>query len=221
MDLSYRRSERLARSVLREKREPQAGPASCLSNAASKEYDASGEGVICSETNTETTAKGEVVEGLVKVVGDGVDGGSVAGAGEGDVGEFSAAAFGEVVGAVAGGALGAVNREGVAVVEVFVVDLLTGEVDVTAVVGGEGEGLVVVVDVGDGAALAGDEVALVVGGEGDNLVPDGVGAAAGGPPPSAGWSRSGWVSLSSIATRNERPAWRRSSARRPWPSAAT
>jgi hypothetical protein len=63
-DLWYRRNERLARSVLREKREPQVGPASCLSNPASKEYDASGEGVICSETNTETTAKGEVDEGL-------------------------------------------------------------------------------------------------------------------------------------------------------------
>jgi RNA-directed DNA polymerase len=63
-DLWYRRNERLARSVLREKREPQAGPASCLSNPASKEYDASGEGVICPETNTEATAKGEVVEGL-------------------------------------------------------------------------------------------------------------------------------------------------------------
>jgi RNA-directed DNA polymerase len=64
VDLWFYRKERPSRSVSREKREPQAGPASCLSNAASKEYNASGEGVICSETNTETTAKGEVVEGL-------------------------------------------------------------------------------------------------------------------------------------------------------------
>jgi hypothetical protein len=63
-DLWNRRNERLARSLLREKREPQAGPASCLSNPASKEYDASGEGVNCPETKTEATAKGEVVEGL-------------------------------------------------------------------------------------------------------------------------------------------------------------
>ena len=38
---------------------------------------------------------GEVVDGLVEGVGDGVDGGLVAGAGQGDVGEFAAAALGE------------------------------------------------------------------------------------------------------------------------------
>ena len=64
MNLWYQRSERLARSVLREKREPQAGPASGLSNSASKNSDANGEGVLLSATETETTAEGEVEEGL-------------------------------------------------------------------------------------------------------------------------------------------------------------
>ncbi len=58
------RVERPTRSVPREKREPQAGVASCLSNSASKEPDASGEGVNLLEPKTETTATGEVVEGL-------------------------------------------------------------------------------------------------------------------------------------------------------------
>ena len=43
MDLLYYRGERPLRSVLREKREPQAGPASCLSNAASIVQEASGD----------------------------------------------------------------------------------------------------------------------------------------------------------------------------------
>jgi hypothetical protein len=43
---------------------------------------------------------GDVVDGLVVVVGDGVNGRAVAGAGEGDVGELPAAAFGDDVGDV-------------------------------------------------------------------------------------------------------------------------
>ena len=64
VDLWVHRDERPSRSVPRETREPQAGPASCLSNSASKDQDASGDGVIISEPKTETTAQGEGVAGL-------------------------------------------------------------------------------------------------------------------------------------------------------------
>lgn len=64
MDLWFYRVKRVPRSVPREKREPQAGPASCLSDSASKELDASGEAINSAEPRTETTAQGEVVEGL-------------------------------------------------------------------------------------------------------------------------------------------------------------
>ena len=64
IDLQYFRLERPTRSVSREKREPQAGPASGLSNTASKESNASGEGVVISASSTESTDKGKVEEGL-------------------------------------------------------------------------------------------------------------------------------------------------------------
>ena len=64
IDLWYYRAERPSRSVPRDKREPQAGPASCLSNSASKALDASGDGVNYPEPNTGTTAPGQVVPGL-------------------------------------------------------------------------------------------------------------------------------------------------------------
>lgn len=64
MDLWHHRSERLTRSVPREKREPQAGPASRLSNSASKGCDASGDGVDVPEPNTEAPVSGEGVKGL-------------------------------------------------------------------------------------------------------------------------------------------------------------
>jgi RNA-directed DNA polymerase len=64
VDLLYYRTERALRSVSREKREPQAGPASCLSNSASKTLAASGEAVLCAKSNTEATDNGEVAEGL-------------------------------------------------------------------------------------------------------------------------------------------------------------
>ena len=64
VDLWFYRVERPSRSVPREKREPQAGPASCLSNSASKVPDASGDGVIISEPKIDTPAKGEGVAGL-------------------------------------------------------------------------------------------------------------------------------------------------------------
>ena len=64
VDLWYHRSERLARSVPREKREPQAGPASRLSNSASIVHEASGDGVCLPEPNTKSTVKGEGEEGL-------------------------------------------------------------------------------------------------------------------------------------------------------------
>jgi RNA-directed DNA polymerase len=64
VDLMFFRIERRRGSVSREKREPQAGPASCLSNSASKGADASGETVESSEPNIEVTGQGEVTENL-------------------------------------------------------------------------------------------------------------------------------------------------------------
>ena len=64
VDLWFSRDERPSRSVPRDKCEPQAGVASCLSNTASKELNASGDGVSLPEPNTETPAAGEGVEGL-------------------------------------------------------------------------------------------------------------------------------------------------------------
>lgn len=64
VDLWYFRVERPTRSVSREKREPQAGPATCLSNTASKLPNASGDTVIRVEPNTEANEKGENAEGL-------------------------------------------------------------------------------------------------------------------------------------------------------------
>ena len=64
VDLWYYRKERPTRSVSRERREPQAGPASSLSNTASKGSDASGEDVVLSASNTETPDKGKGETGL-------------------------------------------------------------------------------------------------------------------------------------------------------------
>ena len=64
VDLQYYRVKRPTRSEPREKREPQAGPASCLSNSASREYNASEEAVNADELKTEASVKGEDVEGL-------------------------------------------------------------------------------------------------------------------------------------------------------------
>ncbi len=63
-DLWYFRAKRPARSVSRETREPQAGPASCLSNSASKGSNASEDGLVLPELNIDTPASGEGVEGL-------------------------------------------------------------------------------------------------------------------------------------------------------------
>ena len=64
VDLWFFRLKRPARSVPRERHEPQAGPASGLSNSAPKASTASEDGVVLPALNTETTAKGEGVEGL-------------------------------------------------------------------------------------------------------------------------------------------------------------
>jgi RNA-directed DNA polymerase len=64
VDLWFYRGEQPLRSVPRERREPQAGPASCSSNTASKEQNASGDGVSLPEPKTERSAKGEDLEGL-------------------------------------------------------------------------------------------------------------------------------------------------------------
>src|SRR5947199_10742147 len=63
VDLLYFRLKRPSRSVSRDKREPQAGPASCLSNRASKELNASGDGVSFTGTQHRDTREGEGVEG--------------------------------------------------------------------------------------------------------------------------------------------------------------
>ena len=64
VDLMYHRKERPSRSVSTEKREPQAGPASGLSNSASKSSSASGDDVLLSESKTNSSAKGKDREGL-------------------------------------------------------------------------------------------------------------------------------------------------------------
>src|SRR5258707_388742 len=64
VDLLYFRLKRPSRSVSGEKREPQPGVASCLSNAASKEQCASGDGVSLPEPKTKTPVEGEGAEGL-------------------------------------------------------------------------------------------------------------------------------------------------------------
>lgn len=76
----------------------------------------------------------EVVDGLVEVVGGCVDRGAFACSGECYVGELTSAAGGEDVGPVVGCSLGAVNRDGVGVVEVLGVEGLAEEDDVAAVV---------------------------------------------------------------------------------------
>ena len=64
MDLWFHRKERSSRSVSTEKREPQAGPASGLSNSTSKSSTASGEDVVLSESKTAPSVKGKEGEGL-------------------------------------------------------------------------------------------------------------------------------------------------------------
>src|ERR1035441_6877773 len=61
--LWFDRDKRPSRSVPREKREPQAGPASCLSNSASKLLIASGDGVCLPEPKTERPVHGEGLQG--------------------------------------------------------------------------------------------------------------------------------------------------------------
>src|SRR5258707_12901077 len=82
VDLLYFRLKRPSRSVSGEKREPQAGVASCLSNAASKEQCASGDGVSLPEPKTKTPVEGEGAEDL-----PGFEGGEPAEAAQPDRGE--------------------------------------------------------------------------------------------------------------------------------------
>jgi hypothetical protein len=63
VDLWFYRRKRPSRSVPAVKCEPPAGPASGLSNSASKDLNASGEAVNSAEPRTDGTAKGEVPEG--------------------------------------------------------------------------------------------------------------------------------------------------------------
>src|ERR1035438_7327840 len=64
VDLWFYRVQRPARSVPTGRREPQAGPASGLSDRASKVCDASGDGVCPSGSNTAPTGSGEGGAGL-------------------------------------------------------------------------------------------------------------------------------------------------------------
>src|SRR5215831_8070935 len=64
VNLWFYRKERPSRSVSTAKHEPQAGPASSLSNSASRVLPASGQGVVKHESNTESSARGEGEEGL-------------------------------------------------------------------------------------------------------------------------------------------------------------
>jgi hypothetical protein len=64
VDLWFYRKGRPSRSVSRDKREPQAGPASGLSDSASKCSNASGDGVMLSGSKAESSVKGKDQEGL-------------------------------------------------------------------------------------------------------------------------------------------------------------
>ena len=64
VDSAFFRVKRPSRSVPREKREPQAGPASGQSNPASKSSTASGDGVLLSESNTRSPVPGQGEGGL-------------------------------------------------------------------------------------------------------------------------------------------------------------
>ena len=64
VNIAFDRVERPSRSVPREKREPQAGVASGLSNSASKVQAAGGDVVCLTEPNRKATASGEVVDHL-------------------------------------------------------------------------------------------------------------------------------------------------------------
>jgi len=64
VDLWFYRDQRPARSVPREKCEPQAGPASRLSDSASIVHEASGDGVCLPEPETKMAVSGEAMEGL-------------------------------------------------------------------------------------------------------------------------------------------------------------
>jgi hypothetical protein len=99
---------------------------------------------------------GDVVDGLVEVVGDGVHGAGTAGAGHGDVGELATAALCQVVRLVGGGTLLAMHGQRIAVVEVLGVEPLAPHGDLSAVVGRHRQALGAVVDGDDAAALAGD-----------------------------------------------------------------
>ena len=90
---------------------------------------------------------------MVDVVGDDPGVGAVAGAAHGHVGELAAAAVFEAVGDVDGGALSAVDGDGVAVGQVLTVDLFAREADEAAVVGEDDECLGFGTDVDNGAAF--------------------------------------------------------------------
>jgi RNA-directed DNA polymerase len=64
VDLAFFRVKRPTRSVPREKREPQAGNASGLSNSASKCSNASGDAFLLAESKTESPDNGKGEEGL-------------------------------------------------------------------------------------------------------------------------------------------------------------
>lgn len=59
VDLWYFQTQRSQRSIHREKREPQAGPASCLSNSAPKRVDAGGDGFEKPEPNMADAERGK------------------------------------------------------------------------------------------------------------------------------------------------------------------
>src|SRR5713101_6768259 len=107
----------------------------------------------------------EVVDSLFEAVGGGVDVGVLSRTAEGDVGELSATAGGKDMCPVVRGALGSVDGEGVAVVEMFRVEAVAGDVDVSSIAGASVE--VVVVDSRDREQLTGDDPGRRVGCDGD------------------------------------------------------
>lgn len=128
--------------------------------------------------------------------------GCVPGPAHGHVGEFSAAAVFVAVGGVHGGALGAVDGDGVPEGQPVSGRLFGGEGLETAVVHAGREGVQAGVDLEDPAPFAGDQLAVGAGGEGDDAVPGGVAAAAGGCQK---WTSSASLGIPAMAQWPRRP----------------
>src|SRR5207302_5315670 len=122
---------------------------------------------------------GEVLDGLVQVVGDDVDSVGFAGPAHRDVCKRAATAVFESVRDIDGRGLRAVDGDGVPVGEAVLAELLAGEAFETTVVHADRQRTVAEIDCFDDATFTGDDLATGSGGEGDDEVAGGIPAAVG------------------------------------------